>query len=130
MHNRKRAFTLPETSITIAILAFAILYFILAFTVSKYAAILSKQRIVALNLLRAEMENILDSDYDNIQAVSESITVDDGLKSMNLTKTIELTTEDSAIYGYKKVYFKMGWIGGMSGTKPLDEEAIMYVTRR
>lgn len=130
MHNKKRAFTLTETSITIAILAFAILYSILSLTVSKYASVLSRQRIAVLNLVRAEMENILDINYDLLSPTTETFTVYDGLKSITVTKTVNLTTEDPGTYGYKKLYVKMAWSGGISGNRTLSEEAIMYVTRR
>lgn len=130
MINEKKAFTLPETSITIVILAFAILYSILSFTVSKYASVLSKQRIVVLNLVRGEMENILDTNYDLLSPITETFTVYDGLKSITVTKTVNLTTEDPGTYGYKKLYVEMAWSGGVSGNRTLSEEAIMYVTRR
>ncbi len=129
LHNKKTAFALPEALITIALMAFVALYFILSFMVSRYSTVLSKERIVVSNLLRGEMENVLASNYDSISPVTQNITVDDGTKSMAIAKTINVNTEDTDTYGYKKVYVKMEWTGGASGNRALKEEAVMYVTK-
>lgn len=130
IYRKKKASTLPEALITISILAFVILYFILAFTVGKYAIQLSKDRIIISNLLKAEMENALGSNYANLAAVSENITVTAGSKNISVNKALNLTVEDPDVYGYKKVYVKLEWQGGILGDKTLQEEAVMYVTKR
>ncbi len=129
LYDKKRAFVLPEALISIVLLASLVLYFILAFTVGKYATQLSKNRMIMSNLLRSEMENILATSYVNLAPISQAINVDDGSKIIPVTKTISLTTEDPDIYGYKKVYVKLEWTGGISRNQMLKEEAILYVTR-
>ena len=85
---KNRGFTLPELVITIAILASAILYFILAFTVGKYATKISKERIVVSNFLRSEMENILDSNYPVPEESkgAQNIVLNDGVRDHTLSR--------------------------------------------
>ena len=128
---KNRGFTLPELVITIAILASAILYFILAFTVGKYTTKISKERIVVSNFLRSEMENILDSNYPVPEESkgAQNIVLNDGVRDLTVTKTLDFTTEDPDVYGYQKVYIKLEWTGGVTHNRILREEAVLYYTK-
>ena len=55
----EKAFSLTEALIAIFILASLVLCFILAFTVSKYTTQMSKTRLICINLVRKEMEEML-----------------------------------------------------------------------
>lgn len=127
----KRGFTLPETIMTIAILATVILYFILAFAVGKYTTKVSRERIVVSSALRSEMENLLDSNYPipDASKASQDIVVNDGSKDLTVTRTLDFTTEDPGIYGYQKIYIKMEWAGGVTHGQTLREEAVSYLTK-
>lgn len=127
----EKAFSLPEALIAIFILASLILSFILAFTVSKYTTQMSKSRLIVINLLRKEMEDILATSYSQIDllAGTQDIGINDGMKTMVIRKTVAVITEDPNMYGYKRAYVNMEWAGGTSGIKNLKEEAVLYVTK-
>ncbi|MBI4974979.1 MAG: hypothetical protein HZC19_04190 [Candidatus Omnitrophica bacterium] len=127
----EKAFSLPEALISIFILASLILCFILAFTVSKYTTQMSKTRLICINLLRKDMEEILATPYADVDSLAgtQDISINDGMKVMTIRKTIGVTTKDPDIYGYKKIYVAMEWAGGISGIRDLKEEAILYVTK-
>lgn len=124
---------MPEALISIVLLASLVLYFILAFTVGKYATQLSKNRMIMSNLLRSEMENVLATNYNSITASTRlNESINDGSKTISVTTTVDipiLMEQDAyGIYGYKKVHVKLDWMGGVSGTQHLSEEAVLYVT--
>lgn len=129
---QKKAFSLPEVMLAICLLASVILYFILSYTVGKYTTQLSKERLIAVNLLRQDMETVLDTTYTSIDALagSQTISVSDGLKTYSATKTLSILTIDPAIYGYKEVYVKIDWAGGITKNKTLIEEMVLYVTKK
>lgn len=127
----EKAFSLPEALISIFILASLILSFIFAFTVSKYTTQMSKTRLICINLVRKEMEEILAVPYVDVDSLAgtQDISINDGMKVMTIRKTVGVTTEDADIYGYKKVYVAMEWASGTSGIRDLKEEAVLYVTK-
>lgn len=128
---KNRGFTLPETVVTIAVLASVMLYFILAFTVGKYTTKISKERSIVSNLLRSEMETVLNSNYpipDTAKGAQDT-TINDGLRDLTITKTVDFTTEDPGVYGYQKIYIKMEWAGGVTHNQILREEAVLYFTK-
>lgn len=131
IHTRK-AFSFPETLLAIFLIASLILYFLAAFGVGKNASQLSKERLIVINLLREDMEFILGSNYSTIDSLagSQNITINDGLKSFQATKTLGISTEDAGIYGYKKVYDKIEWVGGARRNRVLNEEMVLYVTKK
>ncbi len=117
---------------SVFLLASAVGYSISAFMVARQASNLSRERIIVSNLLREDMENFLSVNYSDIVdgAVLTPITINDGSRTFSASKTLEPSTVEVGIYGYKKIYAKIAWNGGISGNKPLKEEMVMYVTKR
>ncbi|MDP2928627.1 MAG: hypothetical protein Q8O01_01005 [Candidatus Omnitrophota bacterium] len=116
----------------ICFLASVIAYSISAFIVARYASKLSRERVVVSNLLREDMENFLSVNYADIVdgSVTTDIIINDGLRAFSVTKTLRPETVVEGIYGYKKIYGKIVWSGGILGNKPLMEEGIIYVTKK
>ncbi len=129
---QKKAFSLPEVMLAIFLLASVILYFILSYTVGKYTTQLSKERLIAVNLLRQDMETVLGTTYSSIDALagSQTMSLNDGMKTYSATKTLSVLTIDPAIYGYKEVYAKIEWTGGISRNATLNEDMVLYVTKK
>ncbi len=129
---KQKAFSLPEVMLATCLLASVILFFILSYAVGKYAIQLSKERLIAVNLLRQDMETILSTTYVSIDTLdgSQTISISDGLKTYSATKTINVLTIDPAIYGYKEVYIMINWLGGISRNTTLTEEMVLYVTKK
>ena len=100
--------------------------------VARHTSKLSRERIVISNLLRADMENFLGSNYSGIVdgSVITYVDISDGSRTFQAVKTLDSETVIAGIYGYKKIYGKIAWSGGLSGNRPLDEEMVMYVTRK
>jgi len=117
---------------SVFLLASAVGYSISAFMVARQASNLSRERIIVSNLLREDMENFLSVNYSDIVdgTVLTPITINDGSRTFSAAKTLEPSTIEAGIYGYKKIYAKIAWTGGISGNKPLKEEMVMYVTKR
>ncbi len=132
IHNNEKAFSLPETLLTVFLLASVILYFILAFVIGKYTIQLSKERIIASNLLREDMESVLGASYTAIDGMagSTNININDGLKNFPATRTLSVLTVDPAIYGYKKIYASIQWTGGVTKNRALSEDMVAYVTKK
>ncbi|GEM_PF-4726719 len=130
--HQEKAFSLPEVILAICLLASVMLYFILSYTVGKYTIQISKERLIAVNLLRQDMETVLDTTYVSIDALagSQGISINDGLKSYSATKTLSVLTIDPAIYGYKEIYARIDWAGGVTKNKVLTEEMVLYVTKK
>lgn len=118
--------------LAIFLLASVILYFILSYTVGKYTTQLSKERLIAVNLLRQDMETVLGTTYSSIDALagSQTMSLNDGMKTYSATKTLSVLTIDPAIYGYKEVYAKIEWTGGISRNATLNEDMVLYVTKK
>jgi len=116
----------------ICFLASVIAYSISAFIVARHASKLSRERIVVSNLLREDMENFLSVNYSDIVdgSVVTDITINDGLRAFSATKTLRPETVVPGIYGYKKIYGKIIWGGGILGNKPLIEESVIYATKK
>jgi competence protein ComGC len=129
---QKKAFSLPEVMLAIFLLASIILLFILSYTIGKYATQLSKERLIAVNLLREDLEIVLDVNYSSIDALagSQNIVINDGLKNYFVTKTLSVLTVDPAIYGYKEIYARVEWTGGITRNRVLAEEMVLYVTKK
>jgi len=132
MRSRKKGFSLAEAVLAVFLLASVIGYSISAFIVARHSSKLSRERIVVSNLLREDMENFLSVDYSDIVdgPATTYITINDGSRTFPATKTLEPSTMVGDIYGYKKIYAKITWSGGISGNKPLEEEMVMYVTKK
>jgi hypothetical protein len=132
MRSRKNGFSLAEAVLAVFLFASVIGYSISAFIVSRHASKLSRERIIVSNLLREDMENFLNVNYADIVdgPVSTDITINDGSRTFSATKTLEPNTVVAGIYGYKRIYAKIAWAGGISGDKPLEEEMVMYVTKK
>ena len=130
--NRRKGIILVESLLGIFLLASIILYSISSFVVGKYTTRLSRERFVISNLLREDMENFLACNYSTIVdgPVSTNITINDGSRIFSATKTLDPETVDAGIYGYKKIYGKIEWLGGISSTQTLLEETVMYVTKK
>ena len=118
--------------LAIFLLASIILLFILSYTIGKYATQLSKERLIAVNLLREDLEIVLDVNYSSIDALagSQNIVINDGLKNYFVTKTLSVLTVDPAIYGYKEIYARVEWTGGITRNRVLAEEMVLYVTKK
>jgi hypothetical protein len=132
MHDRKKGIILVESMLGIFLLASIILYSISSFVVGKYVTRLSKERFIVSNLLREDMENFLSVNYSTIVdgLVSTDIAINDGSRTFPATKTLEPSTMEEGIYGYKKIYGKIEWLGGISGAQTLQEEMVIYVTKQ
>ena len=83
------------------------------------------------NLLRSEMENLLNSNYPIPDASkgAQDIILNDGSRDLTITKTLDFTTEDPNVYGYQVIYIKMEWTGGVTHNQILREEAVLYFTK-
>jgi len=132
MHNQKKAFSLPEVLVAILVLASVIIYFLLSFTIGKYAIQLSKERLVVANLLREEMETVLGTNYSALVdgTAQSQIAISDGLKTFSATKTLDIVTVQAGIYGYKEIHANIAWTGGVIRNRTLSEEMVMYVTKK
>jgi hypothetical protein len=135
MKKNRKGFILVESQIGLFLLASIILSSVSSFVVGKYATRLSKERFVVSNLLREDMESFLSASYSDTAypppaSVVTNITIADGLRTFSATKTLEYTTIVAGIYGYKKIYGKIAWAGGISGTRALQEEMVLYVTKQ
>lgn len=121
-----------EALLGILLLGSIVLYSVSSFAVGKYVTRLSRERFIVSNLLREDMENFLANNYLSIVdgAVSAPITINDGTRTFSATKTLDPETVEAGVYGYKIIYGKIGWLGGISSTQPLEEEMVMYVTRQ
>ena len=127
-----------ESLAGIFLLATVVLYSISSFVVGKYITRLTKDRFVVSNRLREDMESLLSVNYSAIGSDDSTtpVTLDPSLlppMSINhpqVTETLISTTMATGIYGYKMIYGKIEWLGGVSGTQPLSEEMVMYVTKQ
>jgi hypothetical protein len=130
--NRKKGFLLVESLTAIFLLASLILFSISSFIVGRYITKLSKERFIVSNLLRQEMETILAGNYSIIAdgSVETPITIVDGTSTFNAVKTVDSETKEPGMYGYKEIYAKIEWTGGISRSAPLVEEMVMYVTKQ
>ena len=133
VRNRKKGFLLVESLVAIFLLASLILFFISAFIVGRYVTKLSRERLIVSNLLREEMETILAANYSTAPdspPVETDITISDGAGTFDAVKTVATETEEEGTYGYKTIYAKIEWTGGMTKNTPLVEEMVMYVTKQ
>ena len=131
--SRKKGFSLAEAVLAVFLLASVIGYSISSFMVSRHASKLSRERIIVSNLLREDMETFLNTNYEDIVddgPVSTGLNINDGSRTFTATKTLEPTTIVEGIYGYKTIYARIAWTGGISGDKALEEEMVMYVTKK
>ncbi len=123
MKKTRRAFTLTEVLISLALLSFVMLGVIMAFSVDRYAASMSKHRLIAANIIRAELEAALAANYAGLANYSLPIAVYDGMNNFTMTKTFKVSDMD----GYKIMYCKVTWTERAASLRTLWEEAMTYV---
>lgn len=132
VYNRKKAFSLVEVLLTMALLAGVILYFILALTIGRYATQLSKERLIINGFLRESVENILETNYTLIDGMAgtSSVSINDGSRIISADITLDPpVVVDPGLYGYKKIRVRIDWTGGVTKNRALQQEVVMYVTK-
>ena len=129
--NRKKGIILVESLVAIFLLASIVMFTTSSFVVGKHITRLSKERFIVSNLLREDMESLLATNYTNLTdgTVVSNIIVNDGVRSFPAVKTLVVQTIDSSIYGYKQIYGKIAWAGGITNSQVLLEEMVLYVTK-
>ena len=122
-----------ESLVGVLLIAEIVLCSVSSFVIGKNTTQLSKRRFIVSNLLREDMENYLATSYTSIPAdgtyPTPNIAIPDGTGTFLADKTLIIDTPDTGTYGYKTIYGKIEWHGGVSGAQDLLEEIVMYVTR-
>jgi len=130
---RKDGFSLAESVIAMLLFGLMIVYFMSAFVIGRYVTRLTKERIAVSRILSGYVEVISAvGNYESIvvSPPQEQLSINDGLRTFTATKSSGAVIEDSSIYGYKKVWIKIEWYGGLSASQRLFEEAVTYVTKQ
>ena len=132
---KKKGLTLVEMVISALILGMTLGAMLGTFIIARIGATKAKHRIEVMNLLRGKIEELKDTDYDDIvDEGTEPVSIDigpDGVRDTDddLVGEQSVSVEDKT--GYKEVTVTISWddLSWGGGSTAVSEELVTLISR-
>ncbi len=119
MNMSKQGFTLVEIMLAMCLLAFAALVYCAALIQGQQVATMSGRQMQAMHIARDILEQIADSNYNDIQSISPTV-IDGGYTYKCTVSNAEGLTDT------KDVVVQLAWIDSGAGTTSSIEVATSF----